>query len=102
MSASVDPKNWDALMKLLSEADSSLAKRNTDRIDKSLTLFARTTNKLGLKDLEDLAARFSAFFKQSVLPNWDEEAVATMSFSLGALVEKMQRNSYGDAFTSGL
>ncbi len=102
MSASVDPKDWDALMKLLGEADSSLAKRNTDRIDKSLALFAKATNKLGLKDLEDLAAKFSAFFKQSVISKWDEEAVATMSFSLGALVEKMQRHSYGEAFSSGL
>jgi hypothetical protein len=101
MSASVDPKHWDALMKLLNEADSSLTKRNTDRMDKSLSLFAKTVEKLGLADLLDLAGKFS-LYKKSVLPGWDEEAVATMSFSLGALVEKMQMHTYGDAFSSGL
>ncbi len=102
MSASVDPRHWDALMKLLNEADSSLTKKDTDRIDKSLSLFAKTVERLGLADLLDLTRKFSLFYKKSVLPGWDEEAVATMSFSLGALVEKMQRHTYGDAFSSGL
>ena len=102
MAVSVDTKSWEVLMKDLSDGNSALIGKNAELIEKNLSAFAKEVTQLGLVDLKELAVKFARFYSKSVRPKWDEEATATLSFSLGALVEKMQMHSYGEKFCSGL
>lgn len=102
MSETVDASSWELLIRDLNEATAALNSKNPQGIEKGLSAFGRRVTQLGLTDMRELAVKFARFYSKSVLPSWDEEAIATLSFSLGALVEKMQMAPYGEKFSSGL
>ncbi|NLI32398.1 MAG: hypothetical protein GX422_06395, partial [Deltaproteobacteria bacterium] len=82
MAVSVDTKSWEVLMKDLSDGNSALIGKNAELIEKNLSAFAKEVTQLGLVDLKELAVKFARFYSKSVRPKWDEEATATLSFSL--------------------
>jgi len=45
---------------------------------------------------------FRGFLLSPVAPDWNDEATATLSFAMGALVEKMQMLPYCPEFSAGL
>ena len=102
MSSTVGQEDWQALMEVLQEAIQALSGKQTEPVKLKILEFSSTAAMLELQDLADCAGRFEGFLLSTVAPDWDDEATATLSFSMGALVEKMQMSSYSPAFSSGL
>lgn len=102
MSTTVGQEDWEALMEVLQEAIQMLSGNQSEPVKLKILEFSSTAAMLELQDLADCAGRFETFLLSTVAPDWDDEATATLSFSMGALVEKMQMSSYGPAFSAGL
>ncbi len=102
MSSTVGQEDWQALIEVLQEAIQALSGKQTEPVKLKILEFSSTAAMLELQDLADCAGRFEGFLLSTVAPDWDDEATATLSFSMGALVEKMQMSSYSPAFSAGL
>ncbi len=102
MTAPVSKEDWGALTEILDRATKKLPMKRLEPIKQSILEFISTAAMLELEDMADVGRKFNEFLVKTVAPGWDNEAVATLSFSIGALVEKMQMNEYGPAFSSGL
>lgn len=95
-------EDWEALIEVLGDTIKKLDTKEVEPVKLGILEFVSTAAMLGLQDLADVSKGFETFLLQIVAPDWDAEAVATLSFSMGALVEKMQLQEYGPKFSSGL
>jgi hypothetical protein len=102
MSNTVDDEDWKALMEVLEGTATLLGRKQVEPVKLGILEFSSTTAMLGLEDLAGVGSRFEAFLMEKVAPGWDEEAAATLNFAMGALLEKMQNQEYGPAFSAGL
>lgn len=89
-------------MEVLGKAIKKLDGKQVEPVKLAILEFVSTAAMLGLQDLADVSKRFEDFLLKTVAPGWDAEAVATLSFTMGALLEKMQLQEYGPKFSSGL
>ncbi len=102
MSELVTQEDWQALMDVLTSTIPLLNGKEVEPVKLGILEFYSTAAMLGLEDLADTSKRFEEFLLQTVAPDWNEEAVATLSFAMGALIEKMQLKPYGPDFSAGL
>jgi hypothetical protein len=102
MSDAVDDEDWKALMEVLEGTTSLMGRKQVEPVKLGILEFSSTTAMLGLEDLAGVGSRFESFLLEKVAPDWDEEAAATLNFAMGALIEKMQTQEYGPAFSAGL
>ncbi|MGV8074215.1 MAG: tetratricopeptide repeat protein [Syntrophobacteraceae bacterium] len=102
MNPLVDKEDWAALTEVLERATSKLSLKQVEPVKQIILEFITTAAMLELNDLADVGEAFNNFLVNAVAPRWDDEATATLSFSIGALAEKMQLNEYGTEFSSGL
>lgn len=102
MSTLVEKEDWEALIEVLNEASKQLVIKRVEPVKQNILEFVNTAAMLELKDLADIGESFNEFLLETVAPQWNEEAVATLSFAIGALAEKMQLNEYGPRFSSEL
>ncbi len=98
----VAEKHWQYLSRVLEESIRALNARETEAFDGSVSKFLDASGTLGLTELAAMADKFAQFRSGHLTQGWNEEAAATLSFSMGALLEKMQTTSYGPEFVSGL
>jgi len=98
----VAEKHWQYLGRVLEESIRALNARETEAFDRSVSKFLDASGTLGLTDLAATAEKFAQFRAGHLTRGWNEEAAATLSFSMGALLEKMQATSYGPDFVGGL
>lgn len=102
MHSTIGKEDWEALMEVLQEGIQLLSARQAEPVKLKILEFSSTAAMLGLQDMADCGNRFEGFLLSTVAPDWNEEATATLSFAMGALVEKMQLSSYGPDFSAGL
>lgn len=95
-------EDWEALIGALEEAIQALSGKKVEPVKLKILEFSSTAAMLELQDLADVGNRFEAFLLFPVAPDWNEEATATLSFAMGALVEKMQMFPYSPEFSAGL
>jgi hypothetical protein len=95
-------KTWTSLTELLEKAMNELQRRKANSAQKLLIDFIKRSAGFGYGRLARVAKTELRFLKDRVLPDWDEEGFATLSFSLGALLEKMQQETPGPQFDTGL
>jgi tetratricopeptide (TPR) repeat protein len=102
MSELITKEDWEALIEVLGDAIAKLDGKRAEPVKLGILEFVSTAAMLGLQDLADVSKRFEGFLLETVALDWNAEAVATLSFSMGALIEKMQLQEYGPKFSSGL
>jgi hypothetical protein len=102
MSYDVAEEDWGALMEVLNETINLIGGKQVEPVKQGILEFSSTTAMLGLEDLANVANQFETFLLQKVTFEWDAEAAATLSFAMGALLEKMQGQQYGPEFSAGL
>ncbi len=102
MHSTIGKEDWEALVEVLQEAIQLLNGRQTEPVKLKILEFSSTAAMLELEDLAGCGKRFEDFLLTTVAPSWNEEATATLSFAMGALVEKMQLSTYSPEFSSGL
>jgi|GEM_PF-548107 len=102
MTETVSSEDWQALVEILNDGINKLARKKVEPVKQSILEFFTSAAMLGLDDMANVAKRFEGFLLQTIVPAWEDEAVSTLSFVMGALVEKMQMQEYGPKFSSGL
>lgn len=102
MISTIDQEDWDALIQVLQEGIQFLSGKQVEPVKLKILELSSTAAMLGLEDLAGCGGRFEGFLLSTVAPDWSEEATATLSFAMGALVEKMQMMPYGPEFSAGL
>lgn len=102
MSELVMKEDWEALMEVLNKTIRLLDDKQVEPVKLSILEFFSTAGMLGLQDLADVSKQFENFLLETVAPDWNMEAATTLSFSMGALLEKMQMQEYGPKFSAGL
>ena len=98
----VSAEDWEALQGLLAHGVKVIEGKQVEAVKLAILEFYSTASMLGLEDIADVAKKFEDFLLQKVAPGWGGEATATLSFSMGGLLEKMQLNKYSPQFSSGL
>lgn len=102
MSAPIMREDWEALVEVLDMGIKRLDDKRIEPVKQSLLEFSSTAAMLGLTDLANAAVKFQEFLFEAVAPEWDEEAVATLSLSMKGLRENMDAEEYGPRFVEGL
>jgi hypothetical protein len=102
MTARGKDEAWSRLTELLCKVMSDLQSKREELTQAGLAEFAGRASNLGFGVLSQVAAAQAGLFKYAVLPEWDEEAVATLHSSLGALLEKMRMGGPGPRLDSDL
>ena len=95
-------EDWEALMEVLQGCIKKLETKTLAVAKLAVLEFSSTASMLGLEDLYNVGLRFEDFLLHTVDPGWDGEATATLSFAMGALLEKMQAMDYGPKFSACL
>ena len=98
----VSAEDWGALQDLLATGIKLIETKQVDRVKLGILEFYSTASMLGLEDIAGVAKKFEEFLLQKVAPGWGGEATATLSFSMGGLLEQMQLNAYSSKFSAGL
>ncbi len=93
---------WSSLTELLDRTVKELAAHRADSAKACLSDFIRRSDDAGYVALSQTVQAQARFFQRYVLPRWDDEAAATLDFSMGALLEKMQQESPGTEFNADL
>ena len=102
MAAEGTKVDWSSLTELLEKAVKELAARRPEPAQAALAEFIRRGQEVGCGALCQAVEAQAEFLQRYVLPRWDDEAAATLDFSMGALLEKMQLESPGAQFNAGL
>ncbi|MCE5243377.1 MAG: hypothetical protein ABFD98_00735 [Syntrophobacteraceae bacterium] len=102
MSDLVADEDWESLQNLLAHGIKLLDGKQVESVKLAILEFYSTASMLGLEDIAGVAKKFEEFLLNKVAPGWGDEATATLSFSMGGLLEKMQLNQYSPAFSQGL
>lgn len=102
MADKVDPEDWSELAQSLNDTMAFLDKRQPASVKESILNFSATAAMLGLEDLAEAGKKIEQFFLTRIAAKWDEEAAATLSFTIASLKEKMEAEAYGPEFSSAL
>jgi len=102
VSGKIDQEDWDALIEVLDRAISLLDGRKVQPVKESFLEFTTTAAMLGLEDVADAVTSMLDFLVKQVGPSWDEEAAATLSFTMASFREKMAAEEYSPAFSEGM
>ncbi|MBP8645743.1 MAG: hypothetical protein KBH99_06450 [Syntrophobacteraceae bacterium] len=98
----VSEKHWQYLGRVLENGIKAIDARRAETFDMAMAKFIEASDTLGLVDLVSTARKFLGFRSEHLTTGWNEEAAATLSFSMGTLLEKMQSMNYGPDFLGGL
>lgn len=98
----VSEKHWQYLGRVLENGIKAIDIRRAETFDMAMAKFIEASDTLGLDDLVSTARKFLGFRSEYLTTGWNEEAAATLSFSMGTLLEKMQSMNYGPDFLGGL
>lgn len=102
MSGSVSEANWKKLIEILGLAMVHLDGHNHPALVEVFSRFVQATESLGLEDLAAVGRKLLRFTVQVIPVEWEEEAGGTLGFTLGGVVEKMEKEAYGPKFAAEL
>ncbi|MCU0588610.1 MAG: tetratricopeptide repeat protein [Syntrophobacteraceae bacterium] len=95
-------KTWGPLIGILEGALEKLRSRSVDGSGSLLVELGHQSSEAGFMALSRLAERLTGCLEGCARPGWDGQGAASLDHAMGALLEKMRRESPGPDFDASL